>query len=47
MRRIAAPMVGGIITSFVGELVVYPVIFFIWKARGLEKAPLSEQHADG
>ena len=46
MRRIAAPMVGGIVTSFVGELVVYPVIYFIWKARGLEKVPLTEHHAD-
>ena len=33
MRRIAAPMVGGVVTSFVGELLVYPAIFFIWKAR--------------
>jgi Cu(I)/Ag(I) efflux system membrane protein CusA/SilA len=31
MRRIAAPMVGGLITSFILELVVYPVIFYIWK----------------
>jgi Cu(I)/Ag(I) efflux system membrane protein CusA/SilA len=30
-RRIAAPMVGGIFTSFVLELVVYPVIYEIWK----------------
>jgi Cu(I)/Ag(I) efflux system membrane protein CusA/SilA len=35
MRRIAAPMVGGILTSFVGELLVYPAIFFIWRARML------------
>jgi Cu(I)/Ag(I) efflux system membrane protein CusA/SilA len=47
MRRIAAPMVGGIVTSFIGELVVYPAIFFIWKARRLVKVPLTEQHADG
>ena len=31
MKRIAAPMVGGIFTSFVLELVVYPVIYQIWK----------------
>ncbi len=43
MRRIAAPMVGGILTSFIGELVVYPAIFFIWKSRGLERSPLTEQ----
>ncbi|MBI2604995.1 MAG: efflux RND transporter permease subunit [Deltaproteobacteria bacterium] len=33
MRRIAAPMVGGLITSFILELLVYPVIFHIWKWR--------------
>jgi Cu(I)/Ag(I) efflux system membrane protein CusA/SilA len=31
MKRIAAPMVGGILTSFVLELVVYPPIYQIWK----------------
>jgi Cu(I)/Ag(I) efflux system membrane protein CusA/SilA len=31
MKRIAAPMIGGIFTSFVLELVVYPVIYEIWK----------------
>jgi Cu(I)/Ag(I) efflux system membrane protein CusA/SilA len=31
MKRIAAPMLGGIITSFFMELVVYPPIFAIWK----------------
>jgi Cu(I)/Ag(I) efflux system membrane protein CusA/SilA len=31
MRRIAAPMIGGIFTSFVLELVVYPAIYEIWK----------------
>jgi Cu(I)/Ag(I) efflux system membrane protein CusA/SilA len=30
-KRIAAPMAGGIFTSFVLELVVYPVIYEIWK----------------
>ena len=30
-KRIAAPMVGGILTSFVLELVVYPAIYEIWK----------------
>jgi Cu(I)/Ag(I) efflux system membrane protein CusA/SilA len=40
MRRIAAPMVGGIITSFLGELVVYPSIFFIWRAMKLRRTPL-------
>ena len=40
MRRIAAPMVGGIVTSFLGELVVYPAVFFLWRSRKLERAPL-------
>jgi len=40
MRRIAAPMVGGIVTSFVGELVVYPAIYFLWRSIKLKKAPL-------
>ena len=31
MRRIAAPMVGGLATSFILELLVYPVIYHIWK----------------
>ncbi len=33
MKRIAAPMVGGIVTSFVLELVVYPAIYSIWRGR--------------
>ena len=35
MKRIAAPMVGGLVTSFVLELLVYPAIFAVWKGRGL------------
>jgi Cu(I)/Ag(I) efflux system membrane protein CusA/SilA len=31
MKRIAAPMVGGILTSFILELVVYPAIYEVWK----------------
>jgi Cu(I)/Ag(I) efflux system membrane protein CusA/SilA len=33
MKRIAAPMVGGVVTSTLMELLVYPVIFFIWRSR--------------
>jgi len=33
MKRIAAPMVGGLVTSFALELLVYPAIFFLWKWR--------------
>ncbi|MGK5086463.1 efflux RND transporter permease subunit [Bdellovibrionota bacterium FG-2] len=37
MRRIAAPMVGGLVTSFILELLVYPVIFHIWKWKFVMK----------
>lgn len=36
MRRIAAPMIGGIFTSFILELLVYPVIYEIWRERSLK-----------
>src|SRR4029079_2649218 len=31
MKRIAAPMIGGLVTSFILELLVYPPIYAIWK----------------
>ena len=37
MSRIAAPMVGGLATSFLLELTVYPAIFAVWKGRLLRK----------
>ncbi|MDQ3117146.1 MAG: CusA/CzcA family heavy metal efflux RND transporter [Verrucomicrobiota bacterium] len=37
MKRIATPMIGGIVTSAIMELLVYPVIFVLWKKRGLKK----------
>ena len=36
MKRIAAPMVGGSVTSLALELLVYPVIFYIWRGRKLD-----------
>ena len=42
MKRIAAPMIGGIFTSFILELVVYPPIFAIWKWNGEVKAELRQ-----
>ncbi len=33
MKRIAAPMIGGVFTSFILELLVYPPIYAIWKWR--------------
>ena len=38
MKRMAAPMVGGIFTSFLLELLVYPAIFAIWKEREILKS---------
>jgi Cu(I)/Ag(I) efflux system membrane protein CusA/SilA len=41
MKRIAAPMVGGVVTSALMELAVYPVIYYLWKGRGMgEEAKL-------
>jgi hypothetical protein len=45
MKRIAAPMIGGIVTSGILELLIYPVIYVIWRKRELpdqteEPAPL-------
>jgi Cu(I)/Ag(I) efflux system membrane protein CusA/SilA len=42
MKRIAAPMVGGVVTSFILELLVYPVIFTLWKGRGLKAHPMRQ-----
>ncbi|MCG3176617.1 MAG: Cation efflux system protein CusA [Candidatus Omnitrophica bacterium] len=36
MKRIAAPMVGGLITSFVMELIVYPPIYYAWRSKKLK-----------
>jgi len=37
MKRIAAPMIGGVTTSFLLELLVYPVIFEFWRGRRMAK----------
>jgi len=37
MKRIAAPMIGGVVTSVIMELAVYPVIYYLWKVRGVDK----------
>jgi Cu(I)/Ag(I) efflux system membrane protein CusA/SilA len=44
MKRIAAPMIGGVVTSAILELLIYPVIYVIWRRGELpdqteEKAP--------
>jgi Cu(I)/Ag(I) efflux system membrane protein CusA/SilA len=42
MRRIAAPMVGGVVTSFVLELLVYPAIFAWWRGRDLPEQTVGQ-----
>ena len=37
MKRIAAPMVGGVVTSAILELIIYPAIYVIWRERQLQK----------
>lgn len=41
MKRIAAPMVGGIVTSFILELLIYPVIYFLWRWHSEVKKDLA------
>jgi Cu(I)/Ag(I) efflux system membrane protein CusA/SilA len=42
MKRIAVPMIGGIVTSFILELIVYPVIYYLWKGHGMPEAEKDE-----
>ena len=37
MKRVAAPMVGGLWTSFLMELLVYPAIYLLWRSRQLKR----------
>jgi Cu(I)/Ag(I) efflux system membrane protein CusA/SilA len=37
MKRIAAPMIGGVITSGILNLLIYPVIYVMWRKRHLPK----------
>jgi len=47
MKRIAAPLIGGIFTSFVLELIVYPVVYEIWKWNfELRPARVSENEVE-
>ena len=41
MKRVAAPMVGGLVTSFALELLVYPALYAIWKQRSLPEGETS------
>ena len=39
MKRIAAPMVGGVVTSTILELIIYPAIFMLWRGRQFKEKP--------
>ncbi|HSI82612.1 MAG: efflux RND transporter permease subunit [Candidatus Methylacidiphilales bacterium] len=39
MKRIATPMIGGVITSTLMELIVYPAIYFLWRSHHLQRKP--------
>jgi hypothetical protein len=43
MKRIATPMVGGVVTSTLMELMVYPAIYYLWRCRRLRPAR-ADQH---
>jgi Cu(I)/Ag(I) efflux system membrane protein CusA/SilA len=47
MKRIAAPMIGGLITSFILELLVYPAIYKLWKKRELGSEAIPVLSGDG
>ncbi len=47
MKRIAAPMVGGMVTSTVLTLVVIPAVYSLWKERALRRATVMEGEGEG
>jgi Cu(I)/Ag(I) efflux system membrane protein CusA/SilA len=44
MKRIATPMVGGVVTSTILELIIYPVIYMLWKGREIRKIEASRSY---
>jgi Cu(I)/Ag(I) efflux system membrane protein CusA/SilA len=36
MKRIATPMIGGVVTSTLMELLVYPALYYLWRSRSLK-----------
>lgn len=47
MKRIAAPMIGGVITSTIMELLVYPAIYYVWRSREIRGVTASADHQSG
>jgi Cu(I)/Ag(I) efflux system membrane protein CusA/SilA len=46
MKRIAAPMVGGMVTTTVLTLIVIPVIYALWKGQGLRALPVTHSEKE-
>jgi Cu(I)/Ag(I) efflux system membrane protein CusA/SilA len=44
MKRVAAPMIGGLFTSFLMELLVYPAIYKLWRQREFAQPRREEVH---
>ncbi|MBK8164687.1 MAG: efflux RND transporter permease subunit [bacterium] len=42
MKRVAAPMVGGLVTSFLLELLVYPAIYYLWRRKEVVDGPATD-----
>jgi Cu(I)/Ag(I) efflux system membrane protein CusA/SilA len=47
MKRIAIPMIGGVVTSTLMELIVYPAIFYVWRSRKLQHGTASQSEPEG
>jgi Cu(I)/Ag(I) efflux system membrane protein CusA/SilA len=47
MKRIAAPMVGGIFTSFILELLIYPLVYELWKRHTIQESVAEMESATG
>ncbi len=43
MKRIVAPMVGGVVTSVLMEFTIYPIVYYLWRGRELKKNPGPEE----
>ena len=44
MKRIAAPMIGGVLTSAILNLLIYPVIYVMWRKRQLSPFHAESEH---
>ena len=46
MRRIAAPMVGGMVSATILTLIVIPALFLLWRGHGLESKKGTASHSE-